>query len=78
MKLFNIFSIFLVVTCRSLAKYNKRINKRNEIVFLKTKRAEVETSDECKYINSMLYKDESFNCCENERVVCENGHIIKL
>eukprot|EP00833_Pecoramyces_ruminatium_P004705 jgi/Orpsp1_1/1178737/evm.model.c7180000066542.1 len=34
-------------------------------------------SSECQYINRMLGEDESYDCCENLYVFCdENNHII--
>jgi len=75
MKVYYLFSILLVVLGTTFAK--SVINKRDG-VNSKSKRAE--TSDECKYINSMLGKAESYNCCNYENdsggsIKCENGHI---
>jgi len=71
MKVYFIFSILLIVF---FTIFTKNIVKKREGVKLKLKRAE--TSDECKYINSILGKKESYNCCEDS-VKCENGHITK-
>jgi len=78
MKVYYLFSILLVVLGTTFTK--SIINKRDG-VNSKTKRAE--TSDECKYINSMLGKSESYNCCDYDSdsggsITCENGYIIKL
>ena len=72
MKIFNLFSILLVVLGTTLAK--NIVNKRDG-VNSKSKRSE--TSDECKYINSLLGEAESFNCCNYNilEITCENGHI---
>jgi len=79
MKFYHLFSIILIVLHTTIAKKAQREEKRNEGVNLKSKRAE--TSDECKYINSMLGEDEFYNCCEFHKnssfnfIQCENGHI---
>jgi len=64
MKVYNLFSIVLVVLCTTLGVHSK------------SKRAE--TSDECKYINSMLGEDETYDCCNYDGIECENGNIIKM
>ncbi|OUM63916.1 hypothetical protein PIROE2DRAFT_9447 [Piromyces sp. E2] len=81
MKLYNLFSIYLVtVLYTAFAKNAHQINKRESEV--KSNSKKVETSDECKYINSLIGEDESFNCCEcdtyKRTITCENGHIVKL
>jgi len=73
MKVYYLFSILLVVFCTTFAK---NIIKKRDGVNSKSKRAE--TSDECKYINSMLGEGESYNCCDNGGITCENGHITKM
>ena len=73
MKIYYLFSILLVVLGTTFAK--NVVNKRNG-VNSKSKRAE--TSDECKYINSLLGEGESYNCCIYNGIECENGHIIKM
>ena len=73
MKVYYLFNILLVVLSTTFAK--NIINKRDGINS-KSKRAE--TSKECKYINSMLEKDESYNCCTYKGITCENGHITKM
>jgi len=62
-------------------------NKRDEA---SSKSKRTETSDECKYVNSMIGKDKSYNCCEynedvtrgrislEEKIICENGHITEM
>jgi len=52
---------------------NKEICENDETI---TKRSE--RVDECKYVNSILQKEESYNCCEYKGIICENDHIIKL
>jgi len=73
MKAYYLFSILLVVLSTTFAK--NIVNKRGE-VNSKSKRAE--TSDECKYINSMLGKVESYNCCNYNGITCENEHITNM
>ena len=74
MKVYYLFSILLVVLGTTFAK--STVNKRDEEVNSKSKRDE--TSDECKYINSWIEKDESYNCCNHNRITCENGHITEM
>ncbi len=37
-----------------------------------------EQSIECKYINSIFNKDESYNCCNEGSILCSDGHIIEM
>jgi len=67
MKFLYLCSIIQVVFCTAFAKDVQKINKRK-----------VETSNECKYINSFIKKDDSFNCCELDGITCENDHITEL
>ena len=77
MKVYYLFSILLVVLGITFAE--SIVNKRDRMNS-KSKRAE--TSDECKYINSWLGEDESYDCCDYDDlrggVLCENGHITML
>jgi len=80
MKFYCLFCILLVALFTINAKSISSDNENS-----KTKRAETETSDECKYINSMLGKGESDNCCEYYDykwgyygILCKNGHIIEM
>jgi len=80
MKFFGLFNILLVVLYTANAK--NIINKRDG---LNSKSKRSEKSDECKYINSMLEKDNSYNCCGYDEyeygmkgVKCENGHITEM
>jgi len=84
MKFYYLFSILLLVLLYiTNATVIQKNNKRDEA---SSKSKRTETSDECKYINSMIGKDKSYNCCEyNENVYkttyeisCENGHIVKM
>jgi len=54
---------------------NKIITENDQVI---KKRSE--SSVECKYINSLLKQNESYDCCIHYGggVVCENGHITKL
>ena len=75
MKAYYLFSILLVVLNTTFAK--STVNKRDG-VNSKSKRAGI--SDECKYINSMLGKVESYNCCNFNygEIECQNGHITRM
>jgi len=81
MKFYFLFNVFLVVLytttfAKSIQNY---VENDGEI---KTKR-DVETSDECKYVNILYNKDESFNCCTildqfNQGIICRDGHIVEM
>ena len=73
MKVYYLFSILLVVLGTTFAK--STVNKRDGV---NSKSKRTETSSECKYINSMLGKAESYNCCNNDGIECENDHITKM
>jgi len=80
MKFYFIFNVILVVLYTTFAKNIQNDNEKDGGI--KTKR-DVETSDECKYINVLYRKDESFNCCtiiknSKECIVCEDGHIVEM
>ncbi|OUM56247.1 hypothetical protein PIROE2DRAFT_19221 [Piromyces sp. E2] len=66
--------IYLLYTCaaNTIQKDNGQENR------LKEKRAEVQTSTECKYINSLINENDDYNCCERSGITCENGHITIL
>jgi len=34
--------------------------------------------DECKPVNIMINRRESYNCCLDEGITCKNDHIIKM
>jgi len=65
MKFYNLLNIFLVVSCTAFAK-NTPKSKRDEI------------SDDCKYVNSMVGKDETYNCCEDNRFDCQEGRVTRM
>jgi len=74
MKIFN-FINFLILSCTSFA-YKLPISN-NEIEKVKTKRSEI--SDDCKYIDSLLWqKEELYDCCNHDKITCKNGHITEL
>jgi len=75
MKFYYLFGILLVVLYTTFAKNIQNVNK-GDGVNLKLKRSV--TSNECKYINGMLEKDDSYDCCKHEGIECENGHITKM
>jgi len=37
-----------------------------------------ESINECKYINSFIGKEESFDCCSNDNIVCKDNHITEI
>ena len=75
LKFYLLFSIFsIVVSCNTLPRPVHP--KENKIDMTITKREE--SSEECKYINSMIEKDESYNCCTHTGIKCSNGHIISM
>ena len=51
----------MVVLCTTFAKNIHYVNKRDSV---NPNSINTETSDECKYINSLLERDESYNCCD--------------
>jgi len=34
--------------------------------------------EECKFVNSLLNKDASYDCCTNSKITCENNYITKM
>jgi len=80
MKFYFLFNVFSVVLYTTFAKSILNYHEKDGVI--KTKR-DIETSTECKYINILYNKDESFNCCtiiENstESIICEEGHIVEM
>ena len=76
MKVYYLFSILLVVLATTFAK--NIVNKRAGV---NSKSKRDATSDECKYINNWLGKDESFKCCyydAKSNIICNNGHITEM
>jgi len=71
MKYFNLFGC--LVLSNILFAY-KIPNLKNGIDEVKIKR--IENSNECKFINSLFSKKESYNCCNT--VTCEEGHITEM
>jgi len=66
--LFNICSALILTT----------FAKNSQDVGIKSKRDQIQTSEECKYINSLLGEEESYNCCDYPGVICQDGHIILI
>jgi len=84
MKFYYLFSILLLVLYTTNANLiQKKNNKRDEV---SSQSKITETSDECQYINSMIGKAKSYNCCVyfylgslvKDEIKCENGHITKM
>jgi len=84
MNLHYLFSILLLVLYTTNANIIPKNNNKGGRVNSKSKRTE--TSDECQYINSMIGKDKSYNCCEyyetiykkSYEIICKNGHIVEM
>ena len=66
----------MVVLVTTFEKNIQNFNIENKGIKLKSKRDEIST--DCKYVNSLLEKDESYNCCDDDRITCENGFITKM
>ena len=75
MKLYFLFIVFLVVLHTIYAKSIENVDEK--VGGVKSKR-DFETSTECKYINSIFNKDESYYCCNGKSIVCKEGHIVEL
>jgi len=74
MKLFIIFNICIVVI---QTVFSQNVDKvRNKYHSINSKNSG--NSEECKYINSIIGKEESYNCCEKHGIICKDGHIIEL
>eukprot|EP00833_Pecoramyces_ruminatium_P017588 jgi/Orpsp1_1/1191620/evm.model.d7180000087387.1 len=71
MKYFILFNFLLLI---KIILASKIPNLSNENKRVKIKRRE--SSDECKYINSLLNKNDSYNCCNV--FTCEEGHITEI
>jgi len=79
MNYFILFSILILpytIFSYKLLYMNNEINENNEGLAKRSDSSE--SSDECPYVNSILQKEESFNCCNIKEIVCENGHITKM
>jgi len=72
MKLLILFGIIFELTW---IVYTNNIQNLNTHVIVKEKRRE---SNECEYINNLLDKEKSYNCCEDIGITCENGYITHL
>jgi len=80
MKIYFLFIVFLVVL---YTVYAKSIQNKDGIDGEIKRKRDIETSTECKYVNILYNKKESFNCCTivnefNEGIICEDGHIVEL
>jgi len=66
---------FLLVILQVITKYTVvhciKYNK-NEI----TKRSSI--NKECSFINELLQKDTSYDCCSLSGITCSNNHIIEM
>jgi len=38
----------------------------------------IENVEECKYINKLINKEESYNCCTYDGIFCQNNLITKM
>ncbi|OUM61115.1 hypothetical protein PIROE2DRAFT_12951 [Piromyces sp. E2] len=52
-------------------------NIRSKNDYVKNKR---DVNEECQFVNSLLLKDESYDCCtyDSEKIKCSDNHIIKI
>ncbi len=80
MKFYFLFHVFLVVLYTTFAKNIQNDNDNDREI--KTK-YDTETCNECKYINVLYNKDESFNCCTiiknfKKSIICKDGHIVEM
>jgi len=67
--------ILLFIIKNSLAqKYSNNIKNNNNHFKIKRDSA----SGECKYINSLIGKEESYDCCNYYGIICENNHIVDM
>jgi len=69
------FILFYIIIELTWIAYTQNIQNLNKYDILKEKRRE---SNECQYINNLLGKETSYNCCENIKISCENGYITKM
>jgi len=72
MELLILFCIILKLTW---IVYTQNIQNLNINYIVKEKRRE---SNECQYINSLLEKEKSYNCCNYIGVTCEDGYITHM
>ncbi|ORX61239.1 hypothetical protein BCR36DRAFT_272420 [Piromyces finnis] len=73
--LYILFNITLIFLCNTYA-YKIQTSFENKNTEAKEKRED--KSDECIYINNLFGQDESFNCCEMDGIICEDGYIIEM
>jgi len=62
-----IISFNLMVLSLPLNESNKNNNEKPTAV-----------NGECDPVNSLLKKEKSNNCCLEEGIACENGHVTKM
>ncbi len=58
--------LFIINTCLAESNIKQKKIKRDS------------ASGECAYINSLIGKETSYDCCLYNGIVCENNHITKL
>ncbi len=71
--IFSLHLLFIISNC--LAQEHQNITERANN-HLKIKRDSA--SGECKYINKLIGKEESYDCCNYDRITCENNKIIEM
>jgi len=71
--LFSLNLLFIINNCLA-QEYQNITESINNLSKVKRDSA----SGECKYINSWLGMEESYNCCNFNGITCENNHIITM
>ena len=66
----------LFIIKNSFAHIYQNTTDSSNNIHLRIKRDSI--SNECQYINSLLKKEESYNCCNHPGITCENDHIVSM
>ena len=65
--------LFIINNCLA-QEYQKIIESNNNQTKIKRDSA----SGECEYINNLIRKEATYDCCFYEGIVCENNHIKRM
>ena len=71
--LFSLNLLFIINNCLA-QEYQNITESINNLSKVKRDSA----SGECKYINSLIGKEESYDCCNYYGIICENNHIVDM
>ena len=76
LKILNLSLLFVINSCLAQKKQNiiKSINNPSKI----KRDLGIENVEECKYINKLINKEESYNCCTYDGIFCQNNLITKM